>query len=263
MMTENPHHHEAEDFDKTVSFESGQFAIVDAEVIKSLKDKIPLAENAVFVATKQSREGASPFRISAEYDDATLRRLTIEPAGGSPEEHAHQVEEGIQILGHESDPVKKKTSRISRIGGKSRPKSAERSERNKRYSGKGDQKPKLTKGKSPVEQRITQAVGIDGAKRDNYGQPMAKAKTKVEIECMDLLAKAKEGLLSEDYLNNLKHLIEIRQVLADIRDNDRVSGKSFDLVYETVQRLDNHWHKSACGWVENIETLINKGLLDV
>ena len=99
-MTKNPHHHEAEDFDKTVSFESGQFAIVDAEVIKSLKDKIPLAENAVFVATKQSREGASPFRISAEYDDATLPRLVIEPAGGSSEEHVHQVEEGIQILGN-------------------------------------------------------------------------------------------------------------------------------------------------------------------
>ena len=258
-MTKNLDHHEAEDFDKTVSFESGQFAIVDAEVIKSLKDKIPLAENAVFVATKQSREGATPFRISAEYDDATLRRLIIEPAVGNSEEHTQHVEEGIQILGHESDPVKKKTSRISRIGGKSRPKSAERSERNKRYSAKGDQKPKLTKGKSPVEQRIQQKVAIDGARRDNYGQP----RTKVEVECMDLLVKAKEGLLSEDYLNNLEHLIEIRQVLADIRDNDRVSGKSFDLVYETVQKLDNHWHKSACGWVENIETLINKGLLDV
>lgn len=249
-------HEEIEDFEKTISFESGQFAILDADVAKSLKDKVPLSDNAVFVATKQSRNSEALFKITAEYDDATLRRLVIEPASAVESDSASQMEEGIQILGHEENPVKKKQSAINRVGGESRPNTAKRSERNKRYSATGDPKTKLTKGKSSVEQRVEQAVSIDGARRDNYGQPFHN----IEKECVDLLLKAKEGLLSEDYLNTLQHLRQIRCLLADVRDNNRVDGKSFDLVYNVIQQLDEHWHKSACVWVEDI---VKKGCLDV
>lgn len=255
-MTIEPNKHEVEDFEKTISFESGQFAIVDAEVVKSMKDKMPLAEQAIFVATKQSRENGAPFKVVAHYDDATLRELKIVPASDVEASEEQQMEEGIQILGHEENPVKKKVSRINRIGGDSRPKTADRSERNKRYSKHGDPKTKLTKGKSPVEKRVEQAASIDGARRDNYGQP----RNKVEKECMELLLKAKEGFLNEEYLNSLENLREIRQVLADVRDNNRVKGSSFDLVYNVVQQLDEHWRQSACVWVEDV---LRKGNIDV
>ena len=245
--------HEPEDIEKTVSFESGQFAIIDAEIVKSFKDKIPLADKAIFVATKQSRDNTSAFKITAEYDDATLRRLVIEPANADSD---LTPMESIQTLGHEGSSADKKIAEISRISGEMRPKTAKRSERNKRYSKKGDPKTLLSKGKGPVEERMKQIASIDGAKRSNYGQP----KTKVEVECMDLMSKAKANLLSEDYLNSVQNLREIRQVLADVRDNNRVTGASFDLVYKVVQQLDEHWHKSACVWVEDV---LRKGILDV
>ena len=253
-------HHEVEDFEKTVSFHSGQFAIIDAEIVKSLKDKINLSEKAVFVATKQSRGVASPFKITVEYDDATLRRLTIEPAAANEGPDHEQMEEGIQINGKGGDPVERAVRGIGRIGGTSkggRPNTQKRSERNKRYSSKGDQKTKLIKGKSSVEQRVDQALSIDGAKRDNYGQP----RSKVETECMELLAIAQKGVLTEDYLSSLSYAREIRQVLADVRDNARVSGKSFDLVYKVIQTLDEHWHKSTRMWIEDIAKQ-GKRLLD-
>ena len=101
-------HHEIEDFVKTISFESGEFAILDADAAKSLKDKISMSDSAVFVATKQSRDNGTPFKITAEYNDATLVRVVIEPAAeGEMGNHDHQMEEGIQILGHEGDPEKR------------------------------------------------------------------------------------------------------------------------------------------------------------
>lgn len=246
---------EPEDFQKKTSFKSGEFAIVDAEIVKSLKDDVSL-DNVIFVPTKQSVENPSDFKIVAEYDDATLRRLVIEPAfSDDPETEVDLAE--AQLAGHGGDTVQQTIGRINRIGG-DRPKSANRSERNKRYSAKGDPKVNMS-GRDRIQARIDQKVSLDGAQRDNYGRPQAE-KSEVEVECLDLLAKAKEDLLTEEYLNSLKHGREIRSVLASIRDNDLVSGKSFDLVYEAVQKLDAHWHETACKWVEGI---VKKGFLDV
>lgn len=270
-MTTNDQNYEVEDFDKTITFESGQFAIVDAEVLKALKDQVPLAEKAVFVATKHSRDNSAPFKIVARYDDATLRKLVIAPASADePEssEHPGPVEEsyesrrvqtrkgsGVQKQGKGGDVVQRKTTK-GKVAG-ARPKPAKRSERNKKGSAQGDQKAKLTKGKSSVEQRVEQAISHQGAELANFGQP------KVETECMDLLARAKADAITEEYLDSLENTRQIRSLLADIRDNSRVKGKSFDLVYKTVQILDEHWHQNACKWVESIETLIEKGMLDV
>ena len=257
-MTTEPHS-EPENFTKTISFESGEFAILDAEVAKSLKDKVSLSSHAVFVATKQSRENGAHFKITAEYDDATLRRLVIEPAMEGEMENHHQMEEGIQLHGHGGDPVERKLKRKDPTG--CRPNVAKTASKNKKHTGKGDPKTMLTKGSQPVKQRIDQKISIKGAKLDNYGQPLHKTNTSpLETECMDLLATAKTGLLSEDYLNSVNSLRKIRTLLANVRDNNRVSGKSFDLVYDVVRQLDEHWHKSACVWVENIA---RKGFLDV
>ena len=254
MTIEQPHHHEVEDFEKTISFESGQFAIVDAEVVKGLKGKIPLAEKAVFIPTKQSRDTEFPFKITAVYDDASLRRLVIEPA---PADEGPKIAENIQKTGKGGKTsVDRKIGRLSKLGTGLAPKKHERSERNKRYSAKGDQKTKLSSGKSSVEQRMDQKLSIKGAARDNYGQP----KSKIDTECVELLAKAKDGMLTESYISSLKYAREIRCALVEARDNFKVAGKSFDLVYGVIQKLDEHWHKSASVWVENI---IDKGLLDV
>lgn len=263
---------EIENFDKTIKFESGHFAIVDADVIKALKDKIPLDEKAIFVSTKQSKDGASLFRVVAEYDDASLRKLVVEPSAvpEASDTEQEQVEEsfegrsietrqgsGVQKQGNGGDVAQRKLSQKRRVADSTRPKSGERSERNKRYSAKGDQKPKLTKGPSSVEQRVKQAVSHQGAELANFGQPKVR---KEEKEFLDLLQRAKNGSLSEEYLNSLENLREIRALLADVRDNARVKGRAFDLVYDIVHQLDEHWHKSACVWVEDI---IRKGYLDV
>lgn len=241
--------HEAEDFEKTIAFESDQFAIVDAEVVKSLKDKIPLAEKAVFVPTKQSREVEVPFKVTAEYDDASLRRLVIEPApADEPTDDESPVDESVQLQGHEEDSVKKKISKIHRKTGGARPKTGDRSKRNKRYSKKGDPGTNLTKGKSSVEQRVEKSLSLDGARRDNYGQP----KSKIETECIEFIERVKGDNITEEYLDSLEHFSEIRTALADIRDNARVKGKSFDLVYESVDILDMHKRRGARRWIEEM-----------
>lgn len=252
-MNDNETHktHEAEDFEETITFESDQFAIVDAEVVKSLKDKVPLADLAVFVPTKQSREMESTFKITAEYTDASLKRLIIEPVSvEDSNDHADQMEEGIQIRGKGGDPVERKLSKNDRIAGGARPKSAHREKRNKRYSKGGDPGKALTKTKPAPEKRVEQAVQIDGARRDNYGQP--RHQNKLENECIEFVQRVKEGTISEDYLGSMEHIYEIRTALVDIRDNGRVLGESFDLVYESINILDDYRRDQARGWIEDI-----------
>jgi hypothetical protein len=252
----NNEHHEAEDFEKIITFESDQFAIVDAEVVKSLKDQIPLADKAVFIPTKQSKDVKTAFKVTAIYNDASLRRLIIEPAAANESSDHESVEESVQINGHEGDSVQKKISKIHRKTGGARPKNADRNKRNDRYSAKGDPGKALTKGKPSAEKRVEQRVQIDGARRQNYGQP----RSKIESECMEFINRVKSGTISEDYLSSLDHIYEIRTALADIRDNARVKGKSFDLVYESVDIIDNHRRQNALRWIENI---VMDGGLDV
>ena len=269
MTTDEPNY-EVEDFDKTVTFESGQFAIVDAEVVKGLKDKVPLADKAIFVATKQSRDNVAPFKVEARYDDAVLRELVITPAAANEADDSEPMGEsfegrnletrqgsGVQKQGKGGNAAERKIKQKNRIAVGSRPKSGERSERNKRYSAKGDQKTKLTKGKSSVEQRIDQKLSHNGAELDNFGQP------RVASECLELLSHIKNDTLTEGFLNSLGDIKLLRGLLADVRDNGRVKGKSFDLVYEAVEVLDKHWREDAQSWVKNIEELIEKGMLDV
>lgn len=246
-MIENDKHHEVEDFKKTIAFESDQFAIVDADIIRSLKDKIPLEGKVIYVPTKQSKDVKTAFQVMAEYDDASLRRLVIEPGTSSS-----QVDESLQIRGHDGDPVEKTISRIDRIGGKSRPKSANRSERNKRYSAKGDPKIKLTKGPSSVEARIKQAVSIDGARRDNYGQP----RSKIETECVELLTNVKNKTITEEFLEGLQYRDQLRTSLAHIRDNGKVSSQ-FDIVYESIEILDKYRSKSMIKWIKELDEDLN------
>lgn len=82
---------EPEDTAKEFSTESGSFAIVDAALLKGMEDN-PLAQKAVVFSTK----GDVAFEITAEYDDAVLRTLSMSPKESDTE--AGRIEEP----GHES-----------------------------------------------------------------------------------------------------------------------------------------------------------------
>jgi hypothetical protein len=248
--------HEAEDFSETITFKTDEIAIVDAEVVRSLKDKIPLADKVIFVPTKQSKDVDVTFKIVAEYNDASIKRLVMEPASAGEEtcDHGDPVEEGVQPLGKGGDPVERKTAKHRRVAGGARPKTAHRDKRNERYSKSGDPGSNLTdNGKSSVEQRVDQRMQVKGAERENFGQPRHKTRpTKVEVECMEFIERVKTNTISEEYLGSMGHIYEIRTALADIRDNARVKGKSFDLVYESINILDNYQRDKAKYWIENI-----------
>lgn len=252
---------EVENFTKTIKFDSGQFAIVDAEIVKSLKDKFPLNKIAIFVPTKQSREDQHPFTVTAIYNDATLQELKITPAS-ELDNHDEHVSEGVQILGHEDDPVKKKLSKISRIASDTKPKSGHRKNRNKRYSKSGD--PLVNVNPNKLTYKMAQKLGIDGAKRKDYGQKKVKESTEFDnkdeaimSECIAILNKVKENDASSDYLDSLHNTYKIRSILADIRDNCYVTGESFDLVYNTVRRLDEYHSEKSKEWISNVRRIID------
>jgi hypothetical protein len=184
MMT-NPMKNEieVENFEKEITFESGQFAIIDADVAKALKDKIPMAEKAIFVPTKSARGQEITFSVRAEYDDARLKRLIIEPTSTaqdiSPEPMGEAALPGASHgnagakVGGDTDAA---IRRIAGIGSGPVPNVGSRSNRNKRYSAKGDPKTLLTKGGDPVTSRVNQKLALKGARRNNYGQPRSESR---------------------------------------------------------------------------------------
>lgn len=256
----NHENHEAEDFKKKITFESGQFAIIDADVAKSLKDQKPLEDKIIFVPIKQSSDMTVELEVVAKYDDASLKKVTITPTASFDQSHEKApMDESVQLTGHGGDPVERKVSKIDRTAGESRPKTAHRSERNKRYSAGGDPKIKLTKGRLDAEDRIKQAVGIDGARRSNYGQPKHKINNdpNVESECIEFIQHIKDHMLTEKYLDSINHLSEIKEGLVIIRNNFMVEGKAFDLVYDAINTISDYQKRKAQIWVEDV---INKGL---
>lgn len=257
---------EVEDFQKEITFESGQFAIVDAEVAKALKDKVPLAEKAVFVATKQARGQEITFSVKAEYDDARLKRLVIEPTTTGEVQvidGPESVEEAaLPGINHEGGRVEKVISKINRKAGGPAPKTGDRAYRNKGDSAMGNPLSKLTTGGS-VEKRVEKKMALDGGRRNNYGQPRSKKKrkspkhTQVETECFELLDHVKNKTLNESFIQNMQHCEIIHKTLADMRTGEQVNGKDYDLIFEAVEILDKHHDNDAQQRIDGVLRLIN------
>jgi hypothetical protein len=234
---------EAEDFSKEISFESGQFAIIDGDLAKALKDKVPMAEKAIFIPTKTSRGTKVTFSVKAVYDDASLKRLVIEPGMSETEviNGPESMEEAaLPGINHEGGRVEKIVSKIQRKAAGPVPKTADRSKRNKRYSKGGDPSTVLTTGGDSVERRVQNKMALDGGRRNNYGQLKSKKKThsSVEVECFEFLDHVKQKTLDESFVRNMKHRGVIHKTLSDMRTGDQVNGKDYDLIFEAVEILN-------------------------
>jgi len=258
MMTDL--HIEDEDFEKEITFDSGEFAIVDAELVKSLKDKVPLADKAVFVPTKQSRGQPITFKVRAEYDDARLKHLVIEP---TMTDNRQSVEEAaLPGINHEGGRVEKIVSKLNRKAAGPVPKTGDRAFRNKGDSATGNPKDKLSKGGS-VEKRVGNKMALDGGRRNNYGQPLAKSKpekpekTKIEIECFQLLDHIKNKTLNESFVSDMEHKDAIRTTLLEMRTSEKVKGEGYDLIFEAAEILNKHHSSDAQARIDSVLRLIN------
>ena len=252
---------EVENFEKEITFESGQFAIIDADIAKALKDKVPMAEKAIFVPTKSARGQEITFSVRAEYDDASLKRLIIEPStGGQVINGPESVEEAaLPGINHEGGRVEKKISKIHRKAAGPVPKTGDRAYRNKGDSATGNPLSKLTTGGS-VEKRVEEKMALKGARRNNYGQPRSKTKqehTKVETECFELLDHIKNKTLNESFVHSMQHRKVIHTTLSDMRTSEQVNGKDYDLIFEAVEILNKYHVSDAQAQVDSVLRLIN------
>lgn len=265
---------EIEDFEKIVQFESNQFAIVDGNVAKALKDSnIPNSDKIVYIPTKLSPGDKHSFKIIAKFDDASLKKLIIVPANAveSPPdiETLNQMKEGVRdpdIAHGESDPVLKKLSVIERKAGGDTPKTGDRAYRNKGDSAAGNPKTKLTPGVS-VKARVAERASNKGAQRDNYGQPQSRATTlraskeKKQDPISEFLQKVKNGNVTEEFLDNLKHKDQIHSSLVKLRSltsSGHRDYKGFDVIHSSITVLEEDRKKHAVDRIKEVQDMVDR-----
>lgn len=284
---------EAEDFEKIVKFKTSEFAIVDAEVIKALKNKdLPLIDKAIYVATKVSPDMDVSWRIAGKYDDASLRRLIIEPAAAN--EIPDDVEPINQNLDEarldpnkgEGDPAAKVVRKIEGSLSGEMPGVSSRKYRNKGDSAKGNNKTKLTSGASSIVARVAQKGSI-GAKDERAGMKGAKKGERISQNkspsrlgtlapstlaasyersndpISEFLRKVKNNEVTENYLNLLDNKEEMREALVKLRSMwiaDEVGQIDSDLLCNSIRVLEEDWAKSAEKRVQTIEEMVSRGL---
>lgn len=89
-----------EDFEQEFYPRTGQFAIVDASVLEELEHD--LVKEAIFVPVKHD---SAVFKVTADYDDTILQRLTIEPAVQDDGSVIDQEFEVSSEVGKDRDPA--------------------------------------------------------------------------------------------------------------------------------------------------------------
>jgi len=271
---------EAEDFEKTVKFKSSEFAIVDAEAIKALKNAdIPLIDKAIFVATKVSPEVDVAWRIAARYDDAKLKRLVIEPADANqtPDADRNLDEARLDVTKGEGDPVAKIARKIE--GGLV----AKRKYRNEGESATGNNKELLSNGPSMTSKMAQKGsvgakgerAGMKGAKKgarkSQMMSPRSKPSTTLAASYQrsgdpisEFLRKVKSSEITDDYLNQLPNKREMREALSKLRSMwiaDEVGQQiDSDLLCDSIRVLEEDWQSSANKRVQAIEEMVSRGL---
>lgn len=260
---------EVEDFEKILKTESGQLALVDAAVLRDIEN--PVVDDAVIFSTKQTPGEERSFKVTGSYDDATLRELKMEPAtveDGSGKSQDEKVDEDIQIRGHDrtggalGGTVSKKISKIERIKTGN---SGSRQNRNRQDSSK---KRKPVEPRRKMKAKMAERVGMNGAERDNYGQPQAKTHPEKESEnevneCQLFLKHLVGKTLTEEFLNNMSYQSEIRNSMHDLRRkiiNNEIGDVNFDVVHDGCLILDEWLDKSAQERTRLIENLLKEGL---
>ena len=266
---------EPEDFERIVSFESGQLAIVDSSIIKALKDT-HMDVNPVYVPLKTNIEGQS-FKIIARYNDASLRKLIIIPAATN-EAPSDVTTPGLsenstdQLRGHGGDAPARKIAQLTN------PK-AKRQRRNRLAS--ATNRPSVDPVKK-MENKLGQIGSSTGDPDPGFGPEPQRRKVKqaeskrrnpfIESVCL-FLKKVKEDNLTEAEVRELPHRPHVLETLKRMKarcfggwkfDGDSLvnedgytvnpdswglleggfiihkGGKSydFDLIYEATRRLE-------------------------
>lgn len=211
---------EAENFEKIITFKSGQLAIVDASVIKSLKDA-HMDVDPVYVPLKTSVDSPS-FKIVARYDDATLRKLIIVPAAANeaepdittPDDRQDDLSENAveQLRGHGGDAPARKVAQLTN------PK-AKRQNRNRLAS--ATNRPPVDPVKK-MENKLGQIGSSTGDPDPDVGPEPQRRKVKraeserrnpfIESVCL-FLKEFKEGNLTEEQIRKLPHRLHILETL--------------------------------------------------
>jgi len=248
---------EVEDFEEMLITSSGQLALIDASAIRDLQH--PEVKNAIMIPTKQSRGQEVTFKVKAEYDDAILRQLIMEPA---PKQEREQVEEGVQLRGHDrsqgsvAGTVGKKIAKIEQIAsGEGKPNKAQRKKRNEKAK-------KSHVETNPIESmkaKMAEKVAGKGASNDNYGQP----RTKTESQIFGFLNKIKTDTIQESDLEQIEDIDNLRFAFVSLRKKciKEENYKNFDLIYKAIQVLEEHWYKTSKSRMLEIENLLREGLI--
>tara|TARA_R100001244_G_scaffold25113_3_gene25526 strand:+ start:34215 stop:35180 length:966 start_codon:yes stop_codon:yes gene_type:complete len=241
---------EPENFSKIVTFTDKEFAIVDASVIKALKN-VPMADQAIFVPLKTNIDSPS-FKIMAQYDDATLRKLIIMPSDendgekdpSAPDVDGQELNEFAtnQMRGHGGDSPARKLNQSTQI-------KAKRQNRNELYA-KGANKV----GVDPANKLKGKKGKVGKIKKggDNKDQSHRKIDQLNSQRGAERRAK-KAGSTANPFVNS------VCKVLMRIKDNDLSSSEisgipGRDLMVEALKVM-----KARCfgGWSMKDGLLVN------
>lgn len=248
---------EPENFEKVLELSgSNHLAIVDASVIKNYMHfaDVPGVADAVFIPTKTSTEQPVQFKIKAEYDDASLRSLTLAPVSAAedpeitPEEDSEPEptsESAGGVTGHET-----KAQRAVR--GHTSVKSIKRNE-NQRDAAKGGRGPRFDvpdpekKVKSKIRRTNSKNLDLNGVARETY-RYLGEVKS----------GAANPGLLEDKY--------GVRSLLSDLMgvcvgriDHPAHDSLDFDLIYEAWKSVDDLIKDSRSSEIIKIEESIERG----
>lgn len=237
---------EPEDFETIIELSgSNHLAIVDAAVVKKLD--VPGAKDAVFIPTKTSTEQPSQFRVTASYDDASLRNLTLEPVAVEISDPQPTNEGMGGVSSNETKPQRDLRKHTTLKGLK-------RNE-NERDAAGGSRGPRfdLPDPEKRVKHKVKRAtskkqVDLNGVARTTY----------------DFIAETKAGIANP---SDLEDKYAVRALLSDLMgicvgriEHESKSKLDFDVIYEAWKSVDELIKDSKMAEIIKIEESINKGL---
>lgn len=237
---------EPEDFEKIIELSgSNHLALVDASIVKNLD--LPSANDMVLIPTKTSTEQPVQFKVTATYDDASLRNLTLEPVTVEADLEPKPTSEGLGgVTGHETKPQRAVRNHTTLKGIK-------RNE-NQRDAAKGSRGPRFDlpdpekKVRSKIKRTASKNLDLNG----------------VAKEAFNFISETKAGSADPAMLENK---YEVRSLLSDLMgicvgriEHKAKSVLDFDVIYEAWKSVDDLIKESRTSEILKIEESIEKGL---
>lgn len=261
MKTDEP-----ENFETIFEIEDGLLAIVPVSILKALK-KVPLGIDPILIPTKTTSK--SKFKLTATYDDAILRKLSVEPAEPdavpTTDLVSKKIEQGesaiteFQLQGHDKNPIGRQVRKTRK---------SKRQSRNELYN----KKRRAVSPKNKISGKLGKIGKHNGAQRSNYGQPEWKTKSRRGKRKMfrNNLERNFVTFLSEIASNNRPMIYESEiplyyELLNDMRtiSDSGWSTNGDQLIHESGLCLNsNDWNLNGDTVVHNSGATYNSDLID-